>query len=84
MRLLEDAAGRAPGVYQIQRNLANALHLNGRLEDSANAYRAAIRRIVNVDPGKDPTKWAAWLKSRGDLAKASVPSKPETGHAKKR
>ena len=33
---------RRPGVYENQRNLANALHVAGRLDEAARAWRAAI------------------------------------------
>jgi len=54
-----------------------------------NAYRGAIRRIVNADPGPDTKKWDAWLKRREELAKASTPPptpSPKSGsiEAKKR
>ncbi|MBZ5640068.1 MAG: sulfatase-like hydrolase/transferase, partial [Acidobacteriia bacterium] len=39
---LEAAARSAPGVYENQWNLANALHLSGRLAEAARAYRAAL------------------------------------------
>ena len=49
------------------------------------AYRNAIKRIVNVDPGPDPKKWGAWLERRGDLAKASDRlAKPTTGEPGKK
>jgi arylsulfatase A-like enzyme/Flp pilus assembly protein TadD len=39
---LEQAARLAPDVYEVRRNLANALHLAGRFAEAAEAYRAAI------------------------------------------
>ena len=40
---LQKAALRSPEFYQAHRNLGNALHVAGRLPESAEAYRAAIR-----------------------------------------
>lgn len=39
---LEEAARSSPGVFENQWNLANALHLSGKLPDAAQAYRNAI------------------------------------------
>jgi arylsulfatase A-like enzyme/Flp pilus assembly protein TadD len=39
---LAAAALSAPGVYENQWNLANALHVSGRLEEAARAYRSAL------------------------------------------
>lgn len=39
---LGEAAAIAPGVYQNQRNLANGLHVLGRLDEAEKAYRAAL------------------------------------------
>jgi arylsulfatase A-like enzyme/Flp pilus assembly protein TadD len=39
---LEAAALSAPGVYENQWNLANALHVSGRLAEAARAYRSAL------------------------------------------
>ena len=39
---LEAAAKASPGVYEAQRNLANAYHVAGRLADAVRTYRAGL------------------------------------------
>jgi choline-sulfatase len=45
---LRAAAGAAPGVFQNQWNLGNALHLDGRFDEAAAAFRAALAINPNV------------------------------------
>ena len=46
IELLKAAVRGSPGIVEAQRNLANALHLSGRLEEAANAYR----RVIDLHP----------------------------------
>ncbi len=65
---LERAAETAPGVIEIQRNLANALHAAGRLADAERAFRA----LLALEPDSVDAHYALAnvLFARGDGAAA--------------